>query len=71
MHPGHKTIITGLAVLAGGTALWLFGADVEIVVFTPSKIGVVLMALGAVEALYGVYRVVTDDGARSRKARRE
>ena len=66
MPHGYKTIITGLVVFVLGTALWLFGLDVEIVVFTPSKIGVVLMALGAVEALYGVYRVVTDDGAKQR-----
>jgi len=49
-----------------GTALWLFGADFEIFVITPSKAGVVMMALGAIEALYGVYRVVTADGAEQR-----
>jgi hypothetical protein len=66
MPHGYKTIATGVLVFLVGTALWLFGADFEIFVITPSKAGVVMMALGAIEALYGVYRVVTADGAEQR-----
>ncbi|GAA2361349.1 hypothetical protein GCM10010404_13780 [Nonomuraea africana] len=60
MAPAHKTLLTGLATFVGGTLLWLFGLDEEIVIFVPSKIGLFLMVLGAVETLYGAYRVMRD-----------
>ncbi|TDD05127.1 hypothetical protein E1292_17895 [Nonomuraea deserti] len=66
MAPAHKTLLTGLAVFVAGAALWLFGLDVEIVVITPSKAGVVMMVLGALEALYGVYKIVRGDPAERR-----
>ncbi|MFI6738670.1 DUF5708 family protein [Nonomuraea sp. NPDC050451] len=63
MAPARKTFLTGLAVFVIGLALWLFGLDVEIVVFTPSKVGVVMMVLGAIEAAYGLYRMARDERA--------
>lgn len=56
MTSATKTILTGLATFAVGTALWLFGLDTQIFIFTPTKVGVVLMVVGGAEALYGVYR---------------
>lgn len=58
MTSARKTLITGLVTFAAGLALWLWGLDVEIVVFTPSKIGIVLMAVGGLEFLYGVFKAV-------------
>ncbi|RVX41649.1 hypothetical protein EDD27_4210 [Nonomuraea polychroma] len=61
MTSARKTLLTGLATFVGGLALWLFGLDEEIFIFTPSKIGLVLMVLGGVETLYGVYKTVRGD----------
>jgi phage-related protein len=52
----RKTILTGLATFVGGFALWQWGLDVEIVVFVPSKIGVVLMVVGGLETAYGLFK---------------
>ncbi|PZG31247.1 hypothetical protein C1I98_30295 [Spongiactinospora gelatinilytica] len=59
MASPRKTLITGPAMIAVGAALWRFGLGFEIVVFTPSKIGIVLMAIGGVETLYGLYKMTT------------
>ncbi|MGP3920330.1 DUF5708 family protein [Nonomuraea sp. 10N515B] len=61
MTSARKTLLTGLATFVGGLALWLFGLDEEIFIFTPSKIGLVLMVLGGVETLWGVYKTVRSD----------
>jgi hypothetical protein len=61
MTSARKTLLTGLATFVAGLALWLFGLDVEILIFTPSKLGVVLMVIGGLEALYGVYKTVRGD----------
>ncbi|MEV1247603.1 DUF5708 family protein [Nonomuraea sp. NPDC050022] len=66
MAPARKTFLTGLTVFAAGLALWLFGLDTEIFVFTPTKVGLVLMVLGGLEALYGLYKIVRGDGAEPR-----
>lgn len=60
MTAARKTLVTGSITFVAGLALWLFGLDVEIVIFTPSKVGVVLMVLGALEVMYGVYRATRD-----------
>ncbi|MBN6054984.1 hypothetical protein JYK22_23810, partial [Nonomuraea sp. RK-328] len=62
MTSARKTLLTGLATFVGGLALWLFGLDEEIFIFTPSKVGVVLMVVGGVETLYGVYKVMSGTG---------
>ncbi|MGN9841005.1 DUF5708 family protein [Nonomuraea sp. H19] len=61
MTSARKTLLTGLVVFVAGLALWLFGLDEEIFIFTPSKAGVVMMVLGGLEFLYGVYKAVRGD----------
>ncbi|MEV0387301.1 DUF5708 family protein [Nonomuraea sp. NPDC050643] len=68
MTPARKTIFTGLATFVVGAALWRFGLGFEIVVFTPSKLGVVLMVVGGLEILYGIYKAVRGTGADRRPA---
>jgi hypothetical protein len=60
----RKTLLTGSITFVAGLALWLFGLDVEIFIFTPSKVSVVLMVVGGLEALYGVYKSVRADDVR-------
>jgi hypothetical protein len=65
MASARKTLITGSITFLVGLGLWLFGLDEQIFIFTPSKVGVVLMIVGGVETLYGVYKSVrADDAAR-------
>ena len=67
MASARKTLLTGSITFVAGLALWLFGLDVEIFIFTPSKVGVVLMVIGGLETLFGIYKSVsTDDSARGR-----
>ncbi|GAA3144916.1 MULTISPECIES: DUF5708 family protein [Nonomuraea] len=63
MASARKTLFTGSLTFVVGLALWLFGLDEEIVIFTPSKIGVVLMVLGGLETLYGVYKLKRPEDA--------
>ncbi|MBE1486171.1 DUF5708 family protein [Plantactinospora soyae] len=56
MASARKTLLTGSLTVVVGLALWLFGSDEEILVFTPSKVGVVMMVAGGLESLYGVYK---------------
>ncbi|MEU6714195.1 DUF5708 family protein [Nonomuraea purpurea] len=63
MASARKTLLTGSLTFAGGLALWLWGLDEEIFIFTPSKVGVVLMIVGGLEALYGVYKSLRRDDA--------
>ncbi|MEV4564792.1 DUF5708 family protein [Nonomuraea sp. NPDC049419] len=63
MASARKTLFTGSLTFVVGLALWLFGLDEEIFIFTPSKIGVVLMVLGGLETLYGVYKLVRPEDA--------
>ncbi|TDD36118.1 hypothetical protein E1286_38805 [Nonomuraea terrae] len=58
MQPARKTLLTGLATFTAGTALWLFGSDTQTFIVTPSKVGVVLMVLGGLEAAWGLYKTV-------------
>ncbi|MCG5217045.1 DUF5708 family protein [Streptosporangium soli] len=63
MASARKTLLTGSITFVAGLALWLFGLDEEIFIFTPSKIGVVLMVVGGLETLYGVYKSVRANDA--------
>ncbi|WP_043631230.1 DUF5708 family protein [Nonomuraea candida] len=56
MAAARKTLLTGLATLAIGAALWTFGNDDGWHVIAPTKLGMVLMILGGLEALYGLYK---------------
>ncbi|GAA3680398.1 DUF5708 family protein [Nonomuraea antimicrobica] len=64
MASARKTLLTGSITFVAGLALWLFGLDVEIVIFTPSKVGVILMVVGGLEILYGVYKGMRTDNVR-------
>lgn len=69
MNPTTKSFLEGAAHLVAGLGLWLFGGDVEIPVFTLTKIGVVLMAIGVVLIAKGGYLTVR--ARRAAKAPRE
>ncbi|MFC9977535.1 DUF5708 family protein [Spirillospora sp. NPDC127200] len=60
MNAAPKTLLAGSATLVAGLGLWLWGSDSDIAGFTPSKVGVVLIVLGILEACYGVYRYVAE-----------
>ncbi|MFI8423496.1 DUF5708 family protein [Streptomyces sp. NPDC085479] len=51
-----KNFAEGTVLFVIGLALRLFAGDIEIPVFTLTKVGVVLMVIGGIEILYGVYR---------------
>ncbi|MEV6369562.1 DUF5708 family protein [Micromonospora musae] len=61
MAAARRPLVAGLLTLALGLVLWLFGSDEQVLVFTPSKLGVVLMVIGGLEAGYGLYRSRRDD----------
>ncbi|GGT02560.1 hypothetical protein GCM10010156_70730 [Planobispora rosea] len=61
MASARKTLFTGSITFVAGLALWLFGLDEEIFIFTPSKIGVILMVVGGLEFMYGIYKSVRGD----------
>uniref|UniRef100_A0AAU2V9Z2 DUF5708 family protein n=1 Tax=Streptomyces sp. NBC_00003 TaxID=2903608 RepID=A0AAU2V9Z2_9ACTN len=54
-----KHFAEGAATFGVGLALRLFTEDVHIPVFTLTKVGVVLMFIGGIEILYGVYRTAS------------
>ncbi|RAY11585.1 hypothetical protein DPM19_30265 [Actinomadura craniellae] len=62
MAPARRTLLTGSITFVVGLALWLFGSDEQVFIFTPSKVGVVLMVIGGMEALYGAYKSARGDG---------
>ncbi|NRQ31384.1 hypothetical protein HII36_05960 [Nonomuraea sp. NN258] len=62
MASARKTLLTGLVTFVAGLLLWRYGLDEEIVVFVPSKIGLIMMVVGGLETLYGVYKVVRANG---------
>ncbi|GAA3384689.1 DUF5708 family protein [Cryptosporangium minutisporangium] len=51
-----KTLISGLATFAVGLVLWLFGSDNHVVLFTPSKLGIILMVIGGLETLWALFK---------------
>ncbi|RJL22004.1 DUF5708 family protein [Bailinhaonella thermotolerans] len=61
MAPHVKTLLAGLATLAAGTALWLFAPETQILGIAPAKVGVVLMVVGGLETLYGLYKAARRD----------
>jgi hypothetical protein len=61
MTSARKTLLTGSITFVAGLALLLLGLDEEIFIFTPSKVAVVLMIVGGLEVLYGVYKSVRSD----------
>ncbi|MFI8931577.1 DUF5708 family protein [Streptomyces sp. NPDC053474] len=58
MNRATKDLAEGSATFAVGLALKLFTGGVELPVVTLTKVGVVLMAIGAALALTGLVRTV-------------
>ncbi|MCT7353081.1 DUF5708 family protein [Streptomyces sp. 15-116A] len=58
-----KDLVAGAVTLVVGLVLWLFTGGVDMPVISPPKVGIVLMCLGALEALFGLYQ-----WARARRA---
>ena len=58
MSANSRAVVWGGVTFAIGLALWSFTGDVETPVVTLTKVGVVLMVAGGLEAAYGLYRSV-------------
>ncbi|MFC7548921.1 DUF5708 family protein [Plantactinospora sp. GCM10030261] len=58
MDRARGYLLTGTGMFVLGLVLWLFTGDVQTPVFTLTKVGVVLMVLGALEAGYGGYLAI-------------
>ncbi|WP_306325314.1 DUF5708 family protein [Streptomyces venezuelae] len=58
MTPASKSLTEGAICAVAGTALFLFTEDVEIPVFTLTKVGAVLMVVGGLQLLYGTYQAI-------------
>ncbi|MFF9193721.1 DUF5708 family protein [Streptomyces sp. SBR177] len=56
---GTKNLREGAILLLVGLGLRLFAGDVDIPVFTLTKVGVVLMVVGGVTLLYGAFQTVS------------
>ncbi|MFF3535324.1 DUF5708 family protein [Streptomyces sp. NPDC002466] len=58
MNQTMKALVGGGITFVIGLVLWQFTGDIETPVVTLTKLGVVLMALGVLEVLYGLYKGV-------------
>ncbi|SHN39090.1 DUF5708 family protein [Cryptosporangium aurantiacum] len=58
-----KALVSGLVTFVVGLVLWLFGSDNHVVLFTPSKVGIVLMVLGGLEALWALFKAARRQSA--------
>ncbi|MFF3228137.1 DUF5708 family protein [Nocardia suismassiliense] len=58
MNSGFKAVITGGITLVIGFVLWRFTGDVETPVITLTKLGIILMVVGGLEVLYGLFKSV-------------
>ncbi|MEU6180479.1 DUF5708 family protein [Streptomyces coeruleorubidus] len=61
MSKARGNLVEGAVTFVIGLGLWLFTGDVEIPVFTLTKVGVVMMCVGGVLAAAGLWQ-----GARGR-----
>lgn len=57
---GTKNLLEGAIALLVGLGLKLFAGDVEIPVFTLTKVGVVLMGVGGVTLVFGAFQAVAE-----------
>ncbi|MFD3512534.1 DUF5708 family protein [Streptomyces sp. NPDC058657] len=58
MNSGTKAVLAGAVTFVIGVVLWRFTGTIETPVVTLTKLGVVLMVLGALEVVYGLYKSV-------------
>ncbi|MFG2127573.1 DUF5708 family protein [Streptomyces sp. NPDC048751] len=56
MSRASRNLLEGAATFAIGLVLWLFTGGVEVPVVTLTKVGVVMMCVGAAQAATGLYR---------------
>ncbi|AXE88666.1 MULTISPECIES: DUF5708 family protein [Streptomyces] len=56
MSKARGNLVEGAVTFVIGLGLWLFTGDVEIPVFTLTKVGVVLMCVGGVLAATGLWQ---------------
>ncbi|MEG8277985.1 DUF5708 family protein [Streptomyces sp. AHA2] len=61
MSRARGNLLEGAATFVAGLALWQFAGDVEVPLVTLTKVGVVMMGVGAAQAVAGVWQ-----GARRR-----
>ena len=52
----RKTMAAGAGTFVVGLLLWLFTGDIETPIVTLTKVGAVLMVIGALEVCFGVYQ---------------
>ncbi|MFH9010040.1 DUF5708 family protein [Streptomyces sp. NPDC017943] len=56
MSRGRGGLLEGAVTFTAGLALWLFAGDVEVPWVTLTKVGVVMMCVGAAQAVAGAWR---------------
>ena len=55
----RRILFTGLATFVVGVALLLFGSDNHVILFTPSKLGLVLVVIGGLEIFWALFKGAT------------
>ncbi|TDT38389.1 hypothetical protein EV562_105407 [Streptomyces sp. BK208] len=58
MNRAHRNLLEGVVTLLAGLALWLFTGDVELPVVSLTKVGAVMVCVGAAQAAWGGYGAV-------------
>ncbi|GGX35926.1 DUF5708 family protein [Streptomyces lomondensis] len=56
MSKARGNLVEGAVTFVIGLGLWLFTGDVEIPVFTLTKVGIVMMCVGGVLAAAGLWQ---------------
>ncbi|MEV2192588.1 DUF5708 family protein [Streptomyces phaeochromogenes] len=64
MSPASKNLTEGSATLLAGLALKLFADGVEISFVSLPKAGVVMMVIGGVQTLFGLFQATRTSSAR-------
>ncbi|MFD9189967.1 DUF5708 family protein [Streptomyces phaeochromogenes] len=64
MSPASKNLAEGSATLLAGLALKLFADGVEISFLSLPKAGVVMMVIGGVQTLFGLFQATRTSSAR-------
>ncbi|WP_405568643.1 DUF5708 family protein [Streptomyces phaeochromogenes] len=64
MSPASKNLAEGSATLLAGLALKLFADGVEISFVSLPKAGVVMMVIGGVQMLFGLFQATRTSSAR-------
>lgn len=62
MNGNAKSILSGIAAIVVGAVLWAVGGDTDTPVVSLDKVGIVFVALGALEVLWYGGKAVTGGG---------